>query len=392
MPMKKLEKMVLLVSSVSHGLCHIYLLLFAGALVPITESFESSFTAITTIGSMSYLLFGLGALPSGLLIARANAKLTLRLFYGLSALACILTGISGSLVVFAVGLCFIGLFGSLYHVSGLTLIAHCFQERGKALGIHGVGGSAGVALAPLVAGVIVSLLGWREAYLIAAVPGVAGFFYLSFEKRIPEAHVKISRDPQPKDSGSLPFFALAVVAMGLNGFIYRGFLTMFPTYIAQSISLQNISPVLTGGVISSLILSVGMIGQFCGGFLSDKIKLTTLYLIVIAVAVPFLVIMGFTSGYLLVVASVAFTVFHFSGQPVENHIISARTPARLVSSVFGVKLIFTFGVGSFAAAFAGLITDSYGIGRVFPLLGVILLIPIIIASVLRRMDRKAVNS
>ena len=62
-------------------------------------------------------------------------------------------------------------------------------------------------------------------------------------------------------------------------------------------------------------------------------------------------------------------------------------PARILSSAYGVKFITSFGLGSFAAAFSGYVTDQLGIAYVFPALGAAILISILPVSALARMDR-----
>ena len=180
--MRKKERKIIFVTCFGHSLCHIYVLILAGALLPIGESFGLSITRTTTIGTLCYLLFGLGSLPSGIFAMKTNAKLALKLFFVGSALASLLTGLSGSVVTFTAGLALIGLFGSLYHVSGLTLISHGVRKKGQVLGIHGIAGSAGIALAPVITGVITSFLGWQKVYLIMSAAGVIGFLFLAFDR------------------------------------------------------------------------------------------------------------------------------------------------------------------------------------------------------------------
>lgn len=386
---ERTERKIIFVTCFGHILCHIYVLILAGALLPIAGTFNLSITGITTIGTLCYLLFGVGSLPSGIFTAKTNAKLALKLFFIGSAFASLLTGLSSSAGAFTLGLALIGAFGSLYHVSGLTLISQGIRRQGKILGIHGIAGSAGIALAPMITGVITSTLGWQKVYLIMSLAGGIGFVFLTLDRDIPEAKTAAYHEVEPAKStrSSLAFFLLALVPMGINGFIYRGFLTMFPTYVSQEITLMNTSSVLSGGIISTGILSVGMIGQYFGGYLSDKVKMTRLYLVTMSMTLPFMVLMGFTGGYLLIGVSIFFTLFHFSTQPLENHIVSAFIPPQMVSSAYGVKFIVSFGLGSFAAAFSGYTADHLGMPYVFPALGVAVLISILPVTALAWLDR-----
>ena len=375
--MTSTEKRIFGITILGHAMCHVYMLIFAAALLSIQQSLKIGLTQLTSIGTICYLLFGLGALPSGILATKTNAKFTLKLFFLFSALASCVTGLSNNRLLFAAGLASIGLFGSLYHVSGLTLITQGIQKIGRSLGIHGVAGSAGIALTPLISGFILSILGWREIYLIMAIPGILGFLFLQLEKKIPSAHIESHPQTTQKVNAShypTLLFILAIIAMGMNGFVYRGFLTILPAYITNNVMIGSSAAYFTGGIITTMILSVGMLGQYAGGHLSDRMRLTKLYLFFIAMSLPFLLLMGLTNNFLLIIMAVLFSLFHFPGQPIENYMISALIPPKLVSSGYGIQFFVAFGIGSCATVFAGYISEHYTMSAVFIALSFILLI------------------
>lgn len=117
-----------------------------------------------TVGS---LLVGAMALPAGWLGDRWSAPGMLVVFFiGLGAAAC-LCGVSDSPREMWIGLCLLGAFAAIYHPVGVAwLVRNSLQSRGKALGINGIFGSAGVAGAGLVAGSLIDLFGWRTAFLV----------------------------------------------------------------------------------------------------------------------------------------------------------------------------------------------------------------------------------
>src|SRR5256885_15201761 len=69
------------------------------------------------------------------------------------ALSLALVAAAPSFPVLAIGLVLLGLSAGVYHPSGLSLLSRgvASRERGRAIGIHGVGGSFGEALAPTFA-------------------------------------------------------------------------------------------------------------------------------------------------------------------------------------------------------------------------------------------------
>ncbi len=365
--MNQIEKKVIGITAFGHALCHFYMLILAGALLAIVKDMNSTTAQVTAVGTLGYFLFGLGAFPAGMLVSRSTPKRMLKFYFLLTALASLITAFSGGLTSFAAGLVFLGLFASLYHVSGMTLITHTIAVRGKALGIHGVAGSLGITLTPLIAGLVLSVAGWREIYLLGAVLGLAGYIVLMIDRSIPEKHFETeTADAGPRfGKARLTAFGLIMGVMAVNGLVYRGFLTMLPAHVTQSISSG--SP-LTGGLLATLILSVGMIGQYAGGHLSDRIPMVRLYLITLLCSLPFLFALGWAQHVWIVAAGLFFALFHFPQQPIENHLISRWMPPGWVGSGFGVKFALTFGVGAFASGLTGMIADRSSIADVFPFL------------------------
>ena len=134
-----------------------------------------------------------------------------------------------------------------------------------------------------------------------------------------------------------------------------------------------------GGLFATMVLLMGMVGQYMGGHSSDRWRKTRLYLLFNLISLPFMFLIGLTYGGMLIVFAALFAVFHFANQPVENNLIAHYTPSRLRSSSYGLKFFLTFGIGSFASGFSGYMADHYGLNSVFlALSGVIVLIVIVI--------------
>jgi MFS family permease len=364
-----MDKKILTATSMGHALCHISMLVLPAVLVPVSQEYGLSLTRVTGIGTIAYLLFGVGALPAGVIAGVTSAKFMLILFYAGTAGAALLVGIAPSFPAFVVGMALLGLASSIYHVTGPTLISHFSGRTGKSFGVHGVAGSAGITLAPLIAGVLASLVDWRAAYLALVLPALVGAGMLVLDREIPYAHAQHNRyEAAQQGNGRWLVFVLLMLVMAVNGFVYRAFLTMFPTFISQSIPIGQISPVLSGGVLASIILAFGMVGQYLGGEVADKMDRFRLYTILLVIAVPLLVGVGLTRQWVLLGVAVVFSMFYFPLQPVENSILGTYVPPRLVSSIFGMKFILTFGLGSLGAVFSGYIAETMSTATVYLLL------------------------
>ena len=369
------ERSILFVTAFGHSVCHINILVFAGILIPISQAFHMTLSEITRIGTLSYFLFGLGAFPAGLLAQKTNARFTLRLFFASSAAASLFIALSNTALGFSIGLALLGAFGSLYHVSGLTLISQGVRRKGKMLGFHGIAGSAGLAIAPILSSVIASLAGWQMVYLFVSLLGLIGFIFTSVNPHIPKAHIltEQKRAQGPIQTPALGTFILLLGIMACNGLVYRGFMTILPTYFAQKIAIGNWSSLITGGAVTTLILSVGMLGQFTGGYLSDKHDSKWLYFITVCCSIPFLFAMGFLNNIPLIAVSVFFALFHFPQQPIENHLIAKMIPSKWISSAYGIKFSTTFGIGAFSTGLVGIIADKWSMVVIYPFLSILVI-------------------
>ena len=385
-----MDKKILTATSLGHALTHISMLVLPAVLVPVSQEYGLSLTRVTGIGTVAYLLFGVGALPAGIAGKHTSAKFLLILYFLGTAVSGLLVGLAPTFTAFVMGMALLGLSSSIYHVAGPTLISHFSGRAGKAFGVHGVAGSAGITLAPLIAGVLATLISWRAAYLALIVPALIGGVLLLLDREIPYSHATGNPHSAEQNGGARRLtLVLLLLVMTVNGFVYRAFLTMFPTYISQSIPVGQISPVLSGGVLATIILGFGMIGQYVGGEVADRMDRFRLYTILIVVSVPLLLLVGFTTQWILLGVAVVFSVFYFPLQPVENIILGTYVPPKLVSSVFGAKFILTFGVGSVGAVFSGYIAESLNTSAVYLLLAPITLLSVVLALFTMRARNRA---
>ena len=145
------ERRILTFTAVGHFLCHFYMLVFPAVLLLILGDLELDIERGMRLSFVSYLLFGLGALPAGLLSTRVPIRLLLVVFLLGSGLFSAATGLWGTSASIPWLLGGMGLCCSIYHPGAMALISNGIRQRGRAHGIHGVFGSLGIAISPLLA-------------------------------------------------------------------------------------------------------------------------------------------------------------------------------------------------------------------------------------------------
>jgi MFS family permease len=381
------ENKIIIVTSYCHFLSHFYMLIFPSLVIPLTKYFEMPIPEVLSLGFLMYLLYGLGALPMGIVTDLWNGRRMLTLYLlGLGAFS-LLTGVARQPTFLMMSLAFIGVFDSIYHPAGMGLISKGCKRRGYALGINGVFGNLGFGLSPIVTGIITYWFGWRTIYIV-----LGAFVLLSsvilFLIPINETPVQTgTSDTEGDKKQYLPYFALLCVCMMLAGFCFRGTSVVIPAYFEQAAPflnniLDNLSFIKLSGTktlaataLTSLVYFFAMLGQMTGGRFADKVDLRLGYFSFHLIALPFMVLITQFTNIPLCIFTIGYLFFALGMQPIENSLVARLTPEKLRSTGYGFKFISTFGVGSLSVLTAKQIIKHYGFVYVFWLqAGVIVLL------------------
>ena len=376
--MDREEKKIIGLTTVSHSLVH----LFEGALPPLIPllilEFGTDYFHLGIIVTIFSYAFGLGSLPAGFLADRFGPKrlITIYLFLGGIFSVCILP--VGSLLMYGVIMGLVGLFCSTYHPASNTLISLRIKEKGKAFGIHGIAGSLGVAIVPVLSAWLGSSVDWRAPHVIFGFFGIAAAFYsLSIS-----GHPVAKPDPPPEKSEApsqgiayvnVIVFFMSVTAMGLT---YKGIMTFLPAYMGENFQVHFLKwdPVALGGTVTTIALLSGAVGQYIAGRLVDRFKAENLYLGSVVIGTIFVFLMAESTNALLLISAVIYAFFFFSTQPIQNYLLSNYFPSHRQGLGYGIQFFLTFGVGSTAAAVSGYLADNYGLKSVFYFMGFFLVL------------------
>lgn len=386
--MNREEKKIMRLTVGAHGLVHLY----EGVLPPLIpllmKEFSADYFRLGLVVTVFSYAFGLGSLPAGLLADRVGPRqLVTAYLFGAGAAAALIFPIN-SLLVYGAVMGLLGAFCSFYHPASNTLISLGIRSPGSAFGIHGIAGSLGVAIVPVLSAWIGSQAGWRAPHVLYGLAGIAlGFFSLTLPRYSPHARQATaaastdSRRPgNSVDMLTLTLFFLSATALGLT---YKGIMTFLPVYMGQNVlSSTGFDPVAMGGAFATVALISGAGGQYLAGRLVDRYRPEGIYLGSVVLGTVFVFAMAAAKGWLLVVFSVLYAFFYFSVQPTQNYLISRYLPAHRRGLGYGILFLLTFGVGSTAAAVSGYLADRFGLESVFWAMGLCFLASAVLVSAL----------
>ncbi|OZI77528.1 MFS transporter [Bordetella genomosp. 12] len=354
---------VTLLLNVAHAIDHMFLLIFAAAVATIAADFGfARWEDLMPYGVAAFFLFGIGSWPSGRLGDLWGRRRMMLLFFfgiGASALLCALARDAWQL---AGGLALVGLFASIYHPVGIPMIVQHAAKPGAVIGVNGLAGNLGVAVAALVTGYLVKTLGWRAAF---ALPGVfallCGLLFMWVCPREAEAPARrkgraaVSLSPRDLARAFAVMTAAAVTGSLLFNFTTNGNAQLLDERLRGVVE----DPVSLGALLAAIYV-VASLAQVVVGRLIDRVALKTLYLVIALIQVPLLLWAAWAQGWALYAALLGAMIFIFGAIPFTDAMIVRYVDDHSRSRVAGMRLTVSFGVSSAAVWLLGPVVKQAG--------------------------------
>ena len=408
----------------AHGAVHTYELAIPIFVVAWIDQFEVISLGVAqlpvntaTVGAMvtvSYGLFGVGALPGGVLVDRLGSRRLISACLAGMGLSYLLLGLAPNMLVIGLALVVWGVAASVYHPAGLSLISKGVRERGTGLAYHGIAGNLGIGLGPLVAALMLVVVDWRTVALVLGAPALLAAVYAAradFDETaavepVPDGGSEAGDggagdgdgDTTDADGGGSKadagvdslgeflaesrrlfagVFVLVFVVVMCSGLYYRGVLTFLPELLRGlpgfepvpvgsllpgpvrellGISAEGSRTLSPGDYFYSGLLLMGVVGQYAGGKLSDRIPveygLSGAFAVLAVLAVLFVPVSAMGLGPLLLFGPVL-GIFLFVVQPMYQATVAEYTPAGTRGLSYGFTYLGVFGVGALGGGIAG---------------------------------------
>lgn len=374
------ERRIVALASAGHLFAHFYMIMQAVLALKIAPDFHARFGMSTgetlRLTFVSYLLFGLGSFPAGYLTDRWNARWMLMVCMTGSGACAMLAGFASGPQSLMWALAGVGLFASIYHPAGLTLISRHVRARGWALGINGVWGNVGIAAAPFAAALLADTVGWRTAFVLLGAPGlILGLtVFLVGARRIAEPRATTTQRSEAGSNYRL-YFLIMCAGLVFGGLGYRTTMTSAPALFVERVEILQApverflawigsaaerGPLSPGAIMLAGAVFIGAVGHLVGGWIADRYDLRISYIAFYAIAVPIAFSCAHLAGLGLFAAFVGYFFLTLGMQSIENSILSRITPDRWRSTAFGLKFVLTFGVGALGALLTSAVIDRVG--------------------------------
>ena len=356
-PHAAFPRVVSLLLNVAHGIDHMFLLIFATAVASIALEFGyTKWEDLMPYSVGAFALFGLGALPAGRLGDLWGRRVMMIIFFFGIGGAALLTAMTQNAWQLAAGLTLVGVFAAIYHPVGIPMLVQNVPNPGAVIGINGLAGNLGIAVAALVTGLLVKWIGWRAAF---AVPGILAIVCgIVFAITCPKETEAPSKRKGGKAKVTLsPAMLVRTFAVMTAAAVTSSLLFNFTTNGNSQLLSEAFRGVLEDpavlGALLALIYTIASFAQIVVGNLIDRMAFKPLQLWMSVAQVPLLIFAAHTQAWWLFFALLAVMIFVFGSIPFTDAMIVRYVDDRLRSRVAGMRLTVAFGVSSLAVWLLG---------------------------------------
>lgn len=362
-PASTLTRPFALLLNVAHALDHLFLLIFATAVAAMARDFGfARWEDLMPYGAGAFVMFGLASAPAGRLGDLWGRRQMMAVFFfgiGASALLVAATQTAWQL---AAALTLLGTFSAIYHPVGIPMLLQHSTRPGRTIGWNGLAGNLGIAVAAVLTGALVTVAGWRAAFVL---PGVLtlllGLLFLKLapvETEPPARRTTRAAVPLPAALLARVFAVMTLAAIASS--VLFNFTTNGNGQLMAERLRGLVDAPATLGLLLGAVYAVASLAQVVVGRLIDRVPLKPLYVGILLAQVPALVLAAWAPGWWIFAALLGCMTLIFGAIPFVDAMIVRYVDDRLRSRVAGMRLTVAFGFSSTAVWLLGPLVKAHG--------------------------------
>lgn len=351
-----------LLLNVAHAIDHWVLLIFATAVSSIAVDFGfSRWEDLMPYATGAFFAFGFGSLPAGRLgDTWGRRPMMLAFFFGLGASLLLVAMAQGPWQI-AMALTLMGVFSSIYHPVGIPMLLRDARRPGRTIGINGLAGNLGIALAALVTGLIVKYVGWRAAFVVPALVSIGcGLLFARLSPPEGEPPTKRKAAVSALPPAVLVRVVAVITVVATTSALLFNFTTNGNTELLRERMATVISDPAALGLLLALVYSIASLAQVLVGTLIDRLPIKRLLLSIVALQVPLFLLASQAHGWPFFLLIVLFMGVVFGAIPFIDAIIVRFVDDRIRSRVAGARLAISFSISSLAVYLLGPVVKNSG--------------------------------
>ena len=315
---------------------------------------ESMWTELTPYNYGALFMFGAGSLLSGRLGDLWGRRVMMLIFFFGMGASCFVIALCSSNLQIGAALTLMGAFASIYHPVGIPMLVQRAPNPGFTIGVNGLVGNMGLAIAAAVSVYIGQRYGWQMSYIVPGLVCLAGG--LAFALLVPrESEAPAKRKPKLLNlppSVMARVFAVMTVTAVTGSIIFNATTNGNGELLKESFKGVVENPLALSAMLF-MIFGLASLAQLLVGKLIDRYPLKNVYLPIVLLQVPLFIIASQVKAWGLLVAAIGFMLLVFGAIPFTDAMIVKYVDDRSRSRVTGLRLAIGFGVSSLVVAALG---------------------------------------
>ncbi len=343
----------------------------------IRDNFSLDYARSGLLLSVFSITYGLSQLPSGWLADRMGTRILMAIGTCGVGLAGVLIGFTSGYAMLLVLLGLMGILGGGYHPSTPPIVSTTLpaENRGRAIGVHAIGGSAAYFIAPLIASATAAVWGWRSSFLVLAAPtlafGVLLYFLMAGRKPKQETASDAAECSFiPRKTGNRHDLVAFMALSSITTIVVIAVMSFIPLFLVDHFGMSPASAAL----VIAIVYFTGIFANPVSGFLSDRLGRIPLLLTASLALLPVLFFMnsvpqGWGVNLLLVSIGIIIAMTQTSS---ESHIVG-NVAEKNCSSVLGIYYFTNMAGAGILIPLLGALIDARGLRFSLTIIAIVLM-------------------
>ena len=309
----------------------------------------------------AFFMFGLGAIASGRLGDLWGRRGMMVIFFIGIGGAAIVVAMTHDAWQLAIALTLLGAFSSIYHPVGIPMLVLGAKNPGLTIGINGLAGNMGIAVAALATGFLVKAIGWRAAFIVPGLLSIAcGVVFAMVAPKESAPPSKRAAKQAITTRGTVARLLAIMTLAAISASFVFNFTTNGNAQLLQERFRGIVEDPATLGTLLAIVYAIAAFAQVIVGKLIDHFPIKRIYLCVVLLQIPLFALAAYAQGWTLWLLQLLFMAVTFGAIPFTDAMVVRYIDDRMRSRVSGMRIAISFGISSIAVYLLGPVVKAAG--------------------------------